>query len=281
MKILLCCNGSKHSIRGLEMGTDIARAAAKAVDILAVPLRDRDEITRRAVEETEAVLQAAHVPVAVEWKTGRLAEQVLDRARAMNYDLLVIGSRGRRGFLRLLLGSTALYVSGRAPTSVLVVKGPSQELRRFLVGTAAGPVSEETALFTCELAKRTGASVSLLHVMSQVPLTPRVSPSDLEASAEELMSRGSREGNHLNSLLELISGKGLAARAVIRYGLVRDEIVAELHEGQYDLLAIGAHVAPGLNARLLDNLTADILLAADCSVMIVAHGRAKERDANV
>jgi len=57
--------------------------------------------------------------------------------------------------------------------------------------------------------------------------------------------------------------------AVIRHGLVLDEIVAEAQEGQYDLLVTGAHITPGLNARLVDDLSADILLAANRPVLIV------------
>jgi len=56
---------------------------------------------------------------------------------------------------------------------------------------------------------------------------------------------------------------------VARHGLVLDEIIAEVQEGRYDLLVTGAHVTPGLNARLVDDLSADILLAANCPVLIV------------
>jgi len=61
--------------------------------------------------------------------------------------------------------------------------------------------------------------------------------------------------------------------AVVRHGLVLDEIVAEAREGQYDLLVTGAHITPGLNARLVDDLSADILLAANCPVLIVQQGQ--------
>jgi len=50
---------------------------------------------------------------------------------------------------------------------------------------------------------------------------------------------------------------------------VRDEIIAEAREGRYDLVVTGAHVTPGLNARLVDDLSADILLAANRPVLVV------------
>ena len=111
--------------------------------------------------------------------------------------------------------------------------------------------------------------MTLLHVMSQLPLAQDAVAEDLEASAEELIRRGSREGAHLSRMLDLLATEGQSARAVVRHGLVRDEIIAEAREGRYDLLVTGAHVTPGLNARLVDDLSADILLAANRPVLVV------------
>jgi nucleotide-binding universal stress UspA family protein len=70
-------------------------------------------------------------------------------------------------------------------------------------------------------------------------------------------------------MLDLLTEEGQIGRAVVRHGLVLDEIIAEAREGRYDLLVTGAHVTPGLNARLVDNLSVDILLAANRPVLIV------------
>ena len=268
MKILLSTNGSSHTTRALEMGARIAKRAASKVDILVVAGRDREKEARRAAEAAAAGLEAAGVPVAIHWRAGRVADEVILQTQAVPYDLLVIGSRGRRGVTRLLLGSVALNVTGHAPASVLVVKGRVRDLGNFLVCSSAGPVSERTIQFAGRLAQALGASVTLLHVMSQLALIEDAVPEDLEASAEELIRRGSREGIHLNRMLDLLAEE-TAARAVVRHGLVLDEVIAEAREGQYDLLVTGAHVTPGLNARLADDLSANILLAANRPVLIV------------
>ena len=269
MRILLCTNGSSHTARALEMGVRVAQRAASAVDILVVVERDREKETRRMAETAAANLKAAGIPVTILRRTGRMAEEVVHQAKAAPYDLVIIGSRGRRGVVRLLLGSVALHVTEHAPTSVLVVKGHARDLRQFLVCSSAGPVSEHTVRFAGRLARALGASVTLLHVMSQLPLAKDAVPDDLEASAEELIQRGSREGIHLSRMLDLLAAEGQVGRAVVRHGLVRDEIIAEAREGRYDLLVTGAHVTPGLNARLVDNLGADILLAAKQPVLVV------------
>jgi hypothetical protein len=269
MRILLCTNGSSHSAKALKMGVRVAQKAASDVDILVAAEHDREEGARRMAEAAAADLKAAGVSVTIHQRNGRMAEEVVHQAKAALYDLVIIGSRGRRGIVKLLLGSVALHVTEHAPASVLVLKGRVRDLRRFLVCSSAGPVSERTVRFAGRLARALEASVTLLHVMSQLPLAEDAISDDLEASAEELIKRGSREGVHLGQMLNLLAAKGVVTRAVIRHGLVRDEIIAEGQEGRYDLLVTGAHVTPGLNARLVDNLSADILLAANRPVLVV------------
>ncbi|ASC69302.1 Universal stress protein [Halomicronema hongdechloris C2206] len=54
---------------------------------------------------------------------GEPTQVICDLARTWNADLIVIGSRGRRGLTELLLGSVSNYVTHHAPCSVLVVHG--------------------------------------------------------------------------------------------------------------------------------------------------------------
>ena len=269
MKIMLCTNGSSHAARALDVGVRVAQRAASAVDILVVARRDRGKEAQRMAEAAAADLQVAGIPVTIHRRTGRVADEVVRQVRAVPYDLVGIGSRGRRGVVRLLLGSVARRVTEHAPASVLVVKGRARDLRRFLVCSSAGPVSEHTIRFAGRLAGALGASVTLLHGMSQLPLVEDAVYEDLEASVEELIQRGSREGVHLSRMLDLLAKEGQAVRAVVRHGLVRDEVIAEAREGRYDLLVTGSHVTPGLNARLVEDLSTDILLAANRPVLVV------------
>jgi nucleotide-binding universal stress UspA family protein len=269
MRILLCTNGSSHSAQALKMGVRVAQKVASDVDILAVAEHDREEEARRMAEAAAADLETAGIPVTIHRRNGQMAEEVVRQAKAAPYDLVIIGSRGRRGIVKLLLGSVALHIAEHAPASVLVVKGRVRDLTRFLICSSAGPVSEHTVRFASRLARALEASVTLLHVMSQLPLAEDAVLEDLEASAEELIKRGSREGVHLGQMRDLLAVEGVAARAVARHGLVLDEIIAEAREGQYDLLVIGAHVTPGLNARLVGDLSTDILLTAKRPVLVV------------
>jgi nucleotide-binding universal stress UspA family protein len=57
---------------------------------------------------------------------GDPREVLVDTVLAEKTDLLVVGSRGRTGITRLLLGSVASHVASNAPCSVLIVRGASE-----------------------------------------------------------------------------------------------------------------------------------------------------------
>jgi nucleotide-binding universal stress UspA family protein len=274
MKILLSTNGSTWANRALEIGKQIALATADETDVLTVARSaEQLEETDRAAHTAVGELEAQDIPVAVHRRIGRLADEVVRQTRAAPYNLVVVGSRGRRGIKRLFLGSLAAHVIGHTPTSVLVIKGRRRKLKRFLVCSAAGPASEGAITFAGRLARAMDGSITLVHVMSQLRVDDDADPVDLRAQAEELIERRSREGVHLNQMLDLLAAEGTKARAVVRHGLVVDEIVAEAREGQFDLVVLGAHVTPGISSLLADNLAEQILLAADLPVLVVRRAR--------
>lgn len=53
---------------------------------------------------------------------GRLCEHVAEQAQLINADLIVVGSHGRRGIGRVLMGSDAELIIRYAPVPVLVVR---------------------------------------------------------------------------------------------------------------------------------------------------------------
>jgi nucleotide-binding universal stress UspA family protein len=75
---------------------------------------------------------------------GEPAEKILDVARWNECDLIVMGTHGRSGLGRLLLGSVAEQVVRRASCSVLTVKAP-------LPQTAAAPEAAAVAAARCEI----------------------------------------------------------------------------------------------------------------------------------
>lgn len=84
-----------------------------------------EEVTRHHEElcmKAEDELRRAGFTTGVKVLAADPREALVDSVRAENADLLVVGSHGRTGLSKLMLGSVASHVVAHAPCDVLVVK---------------------------------------------------------------------------------------------------------------------------------------------------------------
>ena len=77
---------------------------------------------RDVVERDERKLRRAGMQVESRVLQGDARETLVEEARKDGVDLVVVGSHGRTGLKKLVLGSVASHVVANAPCSVLVVK---------------------------------------------------------------------------------------------------------------------------------------------------------------
>ena len=101
------------------------------------------------------------------------APTVLDYAGEWDADLIVMGTRGRRGPSHLLLGSVAEEVVSHAKCSVLTVRdgesaAPLEAVERILVPIDFSEHSKRSLVVARELARRYSAEVQVLHVVEDV-----------------------------------------------------------------------------------------------------------------
>jgi nucleotide-binding universal stress UspA family protein len=150
-RILVPVDGSTTSKLGLRHALGLARDQHARIRVLnvvdelsLVPMMDgypaditavlesMREAGKKAVEEGSALAAKADVradTAVVESRGHSVSDVILDDARKNRADLIVMGTHGRRGFNRLLLGSDAERVLREAPVPVLLVRG-DQEKRR-------------------------------------------------------------------------------------------------------------------------------------------------------
>ncbi len=95
-------------------------------DLLKEEVRQHEKIAARA----EGTLRGAGVATEARVLTGDAREVLIAEARASGADLIVVGSHGRTGLTKLLLGSVASHVVAHAPCSVMVVKLPEPKPAR-------------------------------------------------------------------------------------------------------------------------------------------------------
>lgn len=82
------------------------------------------------LEDAKALAESAGLQVETQLrdlKGGRVADAIVHEAKSMSCDLIVIGTHGRRGFSRVLLGSDAENVLRASPVPVLLVRALGAE----------------------------------------------------------------------------------------------------------------------------------------------------------
>ena len=84
-------------------------------------IADRSEV-RKQLDEVKPTLP--HVDFEHRYLEGGPIHEIVDFAEREHVDLIVMGSHGRTGLARLLMGSVAEGVARRAPCPVLIVKQP-------------------------------------------------------------------------------------------------------------------------------------------------------------
>jgi nucleotide-binding universal stress UspA family protein len=159
-KILVPVDFSTHSARAVQVAAEFARRYEGSVDLvhvfdpMAYPLPDGyvmftrpqlDEMFARYDAELAKYQQAAHAAGASSVQThvrqGPCAAEICDFAREGGFDLIVMGTHGRRGLNRFLLGSVAERVLRIAPCPVLTLRAEEQAAQADAAKTAAAPGS--------------------------------------------------------------------------------------------------------------------------------------------
>jgi nucleotide-binding universal stress UspA family protein len=92
------------------------------MDVYAQDLEAAEAEHRRIAEDAATRLREAGHAIGVELRSGDAAAEVIAAAEAWPADLVVLGSRGRTGLARIVLGSVARNVVHGCSASVLVVR---------------------------------------------------------------------------------------------------------------------------------------------------------------
>ncbi len=96
---------------------------AEAADAIARLLKDQEKYHKEIAKRAAGRLKDAGLAAEARMVIGDPRATLLDTAAKEHADLIVVGSHGRTGIKKLLLGSVASHVVTHAPCSVLVVRG--------------------------------------------------------------------------------------------------------------------------------------------------------------
>lgn len=185
-------------------------------------------------------------------------------------DLIVLGTHGRTGAQKLLMGSVAEEVFRRSPVPVLTI-GPAEhggahkaaKFRRVLFATDFSEESLAAAPYAISMAQENQARLILLHVMKQ----PETAPTS--RAAEDAMSSVVFQ---LHEIVPSAAELWCRPEAVVQFGHPAEQIMKVAKEREADLIVLGirdAGVFIGAATHLERTTAHKVVVHAACPVLTV------------
>jgi nucleotide-binding universal stress UspA family protein len=211
---------------------------------------------------------AVHSPIMFKVERGDPVDALCAECEAGAYDLLIAAPAGRSRLERLVRGSRIGHMVHSINTSVLIARQAPPVIRRILVGVGTAEHALVDVRVAMRIARAFQAEVTVLHVMSQVPLM-FTGLDHVRLELDAYLKSGLPGTPILAAARQIMADAGLKPAIHLREGLVRDEIMHQVAEGDYDLVVIGAHTGEGWMSLLLDDIANHIVRDCPISTLVV------------
>ena len=217
---------------------------------------------------------ARHFPkwdIQMETQLGGVATAILNKAEAWTADLVVLGTHGRSGLARVVLGSVALKLAHEAPCSVRVGRASKHPgPLRLLIGNdgsveAAGAVDE-----VCTRSWPQGTEVQVLAVHQMLrPFHPEAIVIDEESYRKVDEQQRLSLKHAAEDSVEKLRHAGLNVSSVIQEGDPKEALAEAAKTWNADTIFIGARGMGRVERLLLGSVSSAIVAHAPCSVEVV------------
>jgi nucleotide-binding universal stress UspA family protein len=225
-----------------------------------------EEAAARQMEGLEANLEG--IPHKMLVQRGGIWESISSAVERFGIDLLVMGTHGREGFRRLMMGSAAEEVFRQARCPVLTV-GPKVTapvigkpgFNEIVFATHFGPESLAAAPYAISLAQDFHTGLTLLNVMSEEDFDL---PADPQVALQNRMER-------LRKIVPLDAELWREPNYVVEFGKAAEQILRVAEERNAGLLVLGAKPTGHMGAAIHLSSAIDhtVVSSAMCPVLTV------------
>jgi nucleotide-binding universal stress UspA family protein len=217
---------------------------------------------------------------------GSPAEKIVETAGRMKPDLIVMGAKGLRATLGILLGGVAQQVVEYASSPVLVVRAPYRGLRRVVAVTDGSAHSRRAVRYLGKFPLPEKVDVRLIHVLPPLTMPVFMEPYfagrdayfPLRTPEEEarIKAKQEREGEALlKRTHDLLLKKGIESIPFLTRGDAATEILDYVTKADIDLIIAGARGLSQFQGWLLGSVSRKLVHYSRCSVLIVKQPEAK------
>lgn len=282
-RILFPTDGSEPAGSVLDYALQISSEHDATIHVLNVADTGRDSLTRiqgevidaleqegrRIVDEAAQRATDRDVPVVPEVLQGDPYETIVSYSEQFDIDLIVMPTHGRRGLKRFLVGSVTERVINTAEVPVIAVN-PDRDrplaypCRNLLVPTDGSRGAELALAEGTAVAKATGATIHLLHVVETGSLGPDARSVLREGELTE------RANEILTEAVETAEAESIdAVESELEYGVPSKEIRTYIDENAIDLAIVGTHGETDFSRYVMGGVSAKIVRTSPVPVMWV------------
>jgi len=263
--LLVATDGSEFSKNVVQEALNLAKiCSSKLIAISVVQTNPEfeagvpqviEKAEKEAIKHLESVKsQAAEEDVACETIASLSDDpypEIVDHASLNKVDMIIMGTHGRKGVKRLIMGSVAAKVIGHAHCNVLVLPLNAKfECKNILIATDGSQYSTAAASEAIGMAKRCGSKLFVISVASS-----EVDMTSAEDNAKKVVDTAKKE------VIETAS--------IITRGEPYEAIVETTKQKGADLIVMGSHGRTGLKRLFIGSVTERVIGHSEAAVLVV------------
>ncbi len=283
MRILFCTDGSEISLNALYNASQLIKEAV--VDLICVIdwsflpssinidngtySKAYENIAESVLNFAEKTLQEKGLTPGKKVKSfGSPAEGILEQIECEDYDLIIMGSHGKRG-LQKWLGSVSRQVISHSQVPVFVSK-KKNESKKVLIAVDGSEQSLSAVKHAVKLVDLTEKNVSIISVKENPELLPMEASMDknwLESIEKQQKIHATKAINKAKVVLENINIP--VQNEMILTGSPAQKIIDFSEKEKIDLIIMGARTKSNLSKLLLGSVSKRVLENAESDVLII------------
>ena len=264
-KLMVATDGSKYSESAIREAISLAKICSSnliAVSVVKTNL-EFDSVLPQFVEKAEqdAIKHLESVKaqatkegvncITVVSLSEEPYEDIVRHAAKNNADMIIIGTHGKTGVKRLMMGSVTAKVIGHAPCKVMVIpKEARLTFERILIATDGSVYSELASREAVSIAKRTGSGLIALSVAKKDENLP---------VAKETV----------NAVKELAERERVKVETLTLKGEPYETIVKAAEQRNAGLIVVGSHGRTGVERLLMGSVTERVIGHSKTAVLVV------------
>lgn len=236
--------------------------------------KSMEESSRAELKKLEAAVRERGVDAQCELRAGDVFDELKRTIDAGKPDLIVMGTHGRRGAERWIMGSTTEKLLRHSPVPLVTISGAREQaftsprFRRILVTTDFSEGTADALAYAFSVAQENESQVTLLHVLPDVSV-------EMSSRYRDSLIDGVRK--QLNDLVPPEARNWCDIVARIETGVPYRIILRTIEDEKIDLLVMNIHGKGMLDRALLGSNAERVVRAASCPVMLIPPMKRKLR----